>query len=138
MTSPDLPSAVATSSSTPPRSRIRHWILGVVLLALATAAVWYWGGPATPPPQRDGFFGPRDANRRTPVRAVPVRRETIDVQIRALGTVTPVNTVTVRARLDGALDRVLFTEGQRVSAGQPLARSTRGPMKSRWRRRRAR
>ncbi len=93
----------------------------MVLLALATAAVWYWGGPATPPPQRDGFFGPRDANRRTPVRAVPVRRETIDVQIRALGTVTPVNTVTVRARLDGALDRVLFTEGQRVSAGQLLA-----------------
>ena len=90
-------------------------------MALATAAVWYWGGPATPPPQRDGFFGPRDANRRTPVRAVPVRRETIDVQIRALGTVTPVNTVTVRARLDGALDRVLFTEGQRVSAGQLLA-----------------
>jgi multidrug efflux system membrane fusion protein len=92
-----------------------------VLLGLAAAAVWYWGGPATPPPQRDAFFGPRDANRRTPVRAVPVRRETIDVQVRALGTITPINTVTVRARLDGALDRVLFTEGQRVSTGQLLA-----------------
>jgi multidrug efflux system membrane fusion protein len=120
MSSPDLPST-ATTSSTPPRSRIRHWILGIVLLALGAAAVWYWGGPATPPPQRDAFFGPRDANRRTPVHAVPVRRDTIDVQIRALGTVTPLNTVTVRARLDGALDRVLFTEGQRVAAGELLA-----------------
>jgi membrane fusion protein, multidrug efflux system len=92
-----------------------------VLLALAAAAVWYWGGPAKPPQQRDGFFGPRDANRRTPIRVVPVRSETIDVQIRALGTVTPLNTVTVRARLDGALDRVQFTEGQRVTAGQLLA-----------------
>jgi membrane fusion protein, multidrug efflux system len=121
MSSPELSSPPATSPQTAPRSRIRHWILGIVLLALAAAAVWYWGGPATPPPQRDTFFGPRDANRRTPIRVVPVRRETLDVQIRALGTVTPLNTVTVRARLDGALDRVLFTEGQRVTAGQLLA-----------------
>ena len=92
-----------------------------MLLGLASWAVWYWVGPATPPPQRDAFFGPRDANRRTPIRAVPVRQETIDVQIRALGTVTPLNTVTVRARLDGALDKVLFTEGQRVTSGQLLA-----------------
>jgi len=119
MSTPDLSSTPA--SSTPPRSRVRHWILGIVLLALGSAAVWYWGGPATPPQQPDPFFGPRDANRRTPIHAVAVRRETIDVLIRALGTVTPLNTVTVRARLDGALDRVLFTEGQRVSSGQLLA-----------------
>ena len=121
MSSPDLSSPPAPSPSTAPRSRIRHWILGIVLLGLASWAVWYWVGPATPPPQRDGFFGPRDANRRTPIRTVPVRQETIDVQIRALGTVTPLNTVTVRARLDGALDKVLFTEGQRVTSGQLLA-----------------
>ena len=121
MSSPDLSSPPAPSPSTAPRSRIRHWILGIVLLGLASWAVWYWVGPATPPPQRDAFFGPRDANRRTPIRAVPVRQETIDVQIRALGTVTPLNTVTVRARLDGALDKVLFTEGQRVTSGQLLA-----------------
>jgi multidrug efflux system membrane fusion protein len=121
MSSPDLSSPPAPSPSTAPRSRFRHWILGIVLLGLASWAVWYWVGPATPPPQRDAFFGPRDANRRTPIRAVPVRQETIDVQIRALGTVTPLNTVTVRARLDGALDKVLFTEGQRVTSGQLLA-----------------
>jgi membrane fusion protein, multidrug efflux system len=121
MSSPQLSSSPTALPQTAPRSRTRHWVLGIVLLALAGAAVWYWGGPATPPPQRDGFFGPRDANRRIPIRTVPVTRETIDVQIRALGTVTPLNTVTVRARLDGALDRVPFTEGQRVTAGQLLA-----------------
>ena len=56
-----------------------------------------------------------------PVRVVPVQTDTIDVQIKALGTVTPINTVTVRSRLDGELVRVLFTEGQRVKAGQLLA-----------------
>ena len=122
MSSPDLPSTAATSSATPPRSRIRHWILGIVLLALASGGRLVLGR-VRPRRRRSAtrFFGPRDANRRTPIHAVPVRRETIDVQIRALGTVTPLNTVTVRARLDGALDRVLFTEGQRVTAGQLLA-----------------
>jgi multidrug efflux system membrane fusion protein len=52
---------------------------------------------------------------------VPVTNETIEVQIKALGTVTPLNTVAVRSRVDGELRRVLFTEGQRVSEGQLLA-----------------
>ena len=41
--------------------------------------------------------------------------------LKALGTVTPINTVTVRSRLDGELVRVHFTEGQRVREGQLLA-----------------
>jgi multidrug efflux system membrane fusion protein len=55
------------------------------------------------------------------VRVVEVERRDIDVTLKALGTVTPINTVTVRSRLDGELVKVYFTEGQRVSAGQVLA-----------------
>jgi membrane fusion protein, multidrug efflux system len=50
-----------------------------------------------------------------------VQKASIDVDVRALGTVTPFNTVTVRSRLDGELVRVLFTEGQHVSPGDLLA-----------------
>ena len=55
------------------------------------------------------------------MRVVSVRQEPIEVQIFALGTVTPLQTVTVRSRIDGELVRVLFTEGQHVAAGQLLA-----------------
>ena len=58
---------------------------------------------------------------RSPVRVVAVDKRNIDVQLKALGTVTPINTVTVRSRLDGELMRVQFTEGQSVSEGQVLA-----------------
>jgi multidrug efflux system membrane fusion protein len=69
------------------------------------------GGPGGP------FGGPQIV----PVRVVTAQRQNIDVNLRALGTVTPLNTVTVRARLDGELVRVLFSEGQRVRQGQLLA-----------------
>ena len=91
-----------------------------MLLLVGAAGVWYWGRGAEPPPTGPrGRFG--DGGLPVPVRVVPVQTDTIDVQIKALGTVTPINTVTVRSRLDGELVRVLFTEGQRVKAGQLLA-----------------
>ena len=40
---------------------------------------------------------------------------------RAIGTVQAFQSVTVRARVDGTLDRVLFTEGQYVKPGDVLA-----------------
>src|SRR5690606_18637905 len=69
--------------------------------------------------QRGGRFGMRGEV--PPVRVVAAERSDITVTLRALGTVTPINTVTVRSRLDGELTRVHFTEGQRVSEGQLLA-----------------
>jgi len=56
-----------------------------------------------------------------PVVAVPARKGNIDVYLNALGTVTPRNSVVVRARVDGQLMRVAFTEGQVVKANDLLA-----------------
>lgn len=57
----------------------------------------------------------------TPVRVAEVRDEPLDVQLKALGTVTPLRTVTVRSRVEGELLRVAFEEGEHVKAGQLLA-----------------
>ncbi len=83
---------------------------------------YYWTthSPRTQPQAQRGRFG-GGPNQVVPVRVVPVQKGTIDVEVRALGTVTPLQTVTVRSRLDGELVRVLFTEGQHVRAGQVLA-----------------
>ncbi len=114
-----------TSSETatvraPAASSVRLWIVGFLLLGAGAAAYWYWGRGAAPPSPPRGRFG-GGPNEVVSVRVVPVQKADIDVDVRALGTVTPFNTVTVRSRLDGELVRVLFTEGQHVSTGDLLA-----------------
>ncbi len=51
----------------------------------------------------------------------PVKTDTLDVRLTALGTVTPRNTVVVHTRVDGPLLKVYFQEGQMVKVGQLLA-----------------
>jgi multidrug efflux system membrane fusion protein len=45
----------------------------------------------------------------------------IQVRIPALGTVTPLATVTVRTQISGVMQKILFTEGQTVHQGDSLA-----------------
>jgi membrane fusion protein, multidrug efflux system len=45
----------------------------------------------------------------------------IDIKIPALGTVTPLATVTVRTQISGIMQKLLFTEGQLVKQGDTLA-----------------
>ncbi len=50
-----------------------------------------------------------------------VQQQDIPIYQAGVGTVTPLASVTVKAQIDGQLERVGFTEGQDVKAGQMLA-----------------
>lgn len=56
-----------------------------------------------------------------PVTIVEAARQDVPVMQKAIGTVQAFQSVLVRARVDGTLDRVLFTEGQLVKPGELLA-----------------
>ncbi|MFM0631958.1 efflux RND transporter periplasmic adaptor subunit [Paraburkholderia xenovorans] len=57
----------------------------------------------------------------------PVNRD-FPIRVAAVGTVLALNTVDVKVRVDGQLQRVAFTEGQDVKAGQVLAQLDQGPL----------
>jgi multidrug efflux system membrane fusion protein len=94
----------------------RRWLFrGAVVLALA-AVVWLaWHaffGAAPPPPKTPPAV---------PATLVKVMREDVPHFLLAVGTVQPLASVTVKARVDGQLERIGYIEGQDVKAGQVLA-----------------
>lgn len=101
----------------------RRWlIIGVVVTAIALLLWWLWPTASdTPQPQRGGRAAFGALGGPTPVRVASVEQGRFEVYSKALGTVTPLNTVNVRSRVAGELVDVRFEEGQRVSAGDLLA-----------------
>ena len=61
------------------------------------------------------------AGRPVPVAVAKARKGDMAVHLTGLGTVTALNSVTVKSRVDGQLIRIAFTEGQMVREGQLLA-----------------
>jgi multidrug efflux system membrane fusion protein len=100
----------------------RPWLAYGLLALVFAGAIGYFGFWAEAP-KRPGNPWRQKGNASTPVpvRAVAAGRQNLSVHLRAIGTVVPLNTVTVRSRVEGQLLRVAFTESQQVTAGQLLA-----------------
>ena len=105
--------------------RLARWLGVWLALALLAGVGWLaWslthpapGEPADAQPGRGG-----GGRRNAPTVGVAVAgRMDIPVTLEALGTVVPAATVTVRPQVSGVLQRLLFSEGQEVRAGQLLA-----------------
>jgi multidrug efflux system membrane fusion protein len=106
------------SSTVMQRSWSRHRVKGVVFILLVTVTLLSCskGGQET---TGQGNGAGRSAP--IPVRVTAATLGAIHVYLSGLGTVTPLETVIVRSRVDGALQSVHFTEGQMVKAGDLLA-----------------
>ena len=61
------------------------------------------------------------ANAPVPVTTGHAERRDVPEFARGIGTVQALNSVLIRARVDGTLEKVAFTEGQMVKPGDPLA-----------------
>ena len=79
-----------------------------------------WWIRQAPTPQPTGRFG-AGTGAPTPVVAAAAEKGDIDISLNALGTVTPLATVTIKTQISGYLMRVAFQEGQRVKQGDLLA-----------------
>ena len=105
-----------------PRRRRIVSVVAVLLAILGGAAFIWWLTHRAPAEDAAGGGGGR-GGRRPPTTVGIFKATTADIPLTvdALGTVTPPVTATVRTRIAGTLDKVLFTEGQEVRAGQLLA-----------------
>jgi multidrug efflux system membrane fusion protein len=92
---------------------------GVIVLALIGGAVlwrgnWTTEGAAARTPRAAA------AARVVPVETAKAERKTVPVTLQALGTVTPIASVALKARVDTTITAVHFQDGALVHKGDPL------------------
>ncbi|MBE7190242.1 efflux RND transporter periplasmic adaptor subunit [Jatrophihabitans endophyticus] len=107
----------------PPRSRTRRGLsfIGTALIIIIIgAAVFYAYKTLVPtgekPATKTAAGGPPPT-----VGVATIGRGDIEIDVEALGTVTPIANITVKTQIDGQLTGVGFKEGQLVKAGDFLA-----------------
>src|SRR6202167_2131473 len=103
---------------TPPAAKSHWWVWAIIVVVFLLIVAFMYR-------QYESAKAEHDKANQAPVRGIPITTATskqgdIGVYITALGTVTPVYTVTVTSRVQGEIMAIHYTEGQMVKAGDPL------------------
>jgi membrane fusion protein, multidrug efflux system len=98
------------------------WLWILALIVLAGGAYYYYKSR----PSSESKAAPAPGARAAALGSVSVAvaaalKQNVPYYLSGLGTVTAFNTVTVKSRVDGQLEKVNFTEGQFVREGDLLA-----------------
>lgn len=106
------------------RSHWLRWLLVAILCLIVAGVIWrvWFSSPGeSGMPGPGGRHGRPGAGATTLVHAGVASQANVPVYLTSPGTVIPNASVTVTSRVDGELEKVYFTEGQQVTAGQLLA-----------------
>lgn len=98
------------------------YLIGFMLLIIFGLAGFYWKKTSSKPVEEYSQW-----SKPVPVRTVPVKRQDLQVEIKAIGTVIPTHTVNVQSQVSGVLQQIYFKEGQIVNKGQLLAQIDPAP-----------
>ena len=101
--------------------RTIRWVVFLAVIAVAGYFGWqrYYGPEAVARAENAAKMAARRPA--IPVSIAPVEKADFPVYLIGLGTVQGFNTVQVRTRVDGQIDKIAFTEGQIVKEGDLLA-----------------
>ena len=116
------PRAVAEKPEVRPKKKRRVWPWILVLAAAGGATYLFPRVTQLQQQQQPKKGGGRggEAGRAVPVVAAMARRGDMPVYLDGIGAVTALNTVTVKARVDGQIMKVNYQEGQLVKEGDAL------------------
>ncbi|HSY20270.1 MAG TPA: efflux RND transporter periplasmic adaptor subunit [Candidatus Acidoferrales bacterium] len=104
----------------------------MVLLLLMAGGLLFWRSRAHSPAEAQPDRGGRGGAGLGPTMVSTATAQTgdIGIYVNALGVVTPLNTVSIKSRVDGQLVKVNYQEGQLVHAGDPLVEIDPAPFQA--------
>ena len=108
---------------------MKHRTIAVIaLLAFAATGVLAWRLMHDP---AAAAAATTTSDAAVPVIAQAVQAHDVPIYLTGIGTVQAFNTVTIRTRVDGQIDKIAFVEGQDVKAGDLLAQIDPRPFQAR-------
>ena len=122
---PDQPRADAAPDPAGPTGKHRswRWLWWTILAVVVVAGIWllirYLRKPPPPKPPPP-----------IPVQSAVAQSGDVPIYLDGIGAVQAYNAVTVRAQVDGTLEKISFVEGQDVKAGQVLAQIDPRPLRA--------
>jgi multidrug efflux system membrane fusion protein len=130
----DVPPGTSAGPSSPPSGGRLAWKIILILLIIAGIAVYAARRKSQAAAQssssRPGAGGRGGGNFPVSVVVGTVAKQDVPIYLDGLGTVQAFNTVTVRSRVDGQIQKIAFTEGQDVHEGDLLAQIDPEPLKA--------
>lgn len=115
----------------PKRRGRTGWVITIlVCVAIITGVVWIVRKRSAEPAKKPGGPAARGEALPVPVVLGTVMKKDVPVYLDGLGTVQAYQTVTIRPRVDGQIEKVAFVEGQDVRAGDVLAQIDAAPFKA--------
>lgn len=105
--------------------RSRIFLIAACAVLLVAAVVWRSGLHMTKAADPAKAGSPS-----IPVVTTTVKEQDVPTYLAGIGSVTPLYAVTVKARVDGQLEKVTFSEGQEVASGAVLAQIDARPFQA--------
>jgi multidrug efflux system membrane fusion protein len=97
----------------PAKNHYTRWIFGIAMLGIMGLIFAYTHRPAGPEAQSGKGKKPP-----TPVVLTPVKTQTVPVELKTIGNVESISSVTLKPQIDGVITSVQFREGEHVRKGQ--------------------
>ena len=94
--------------------RAAFFLVGLIIVASGGAFLWRTQHSSA------SANGQALARPAPTVHVAAVAQRDMPVYVRGIGQVQPFNIVQIKSRVDGQIDKILFTEGQQVQAGDVL------------------
>src|SRR3954462_11218761 len=102
-------------------SRTMRWMLVLAVLVAAGVFGWQRFHDQRAAPAQAAQKAPAQGTAAVPVTIAAVEKADFPVLLTGLGTVQGFNTVVVRSRVDGQINKIAFKEGDLVKEGDLLA-----------------
>jgi len=124
-TSSEQPTAPPAQPPAPPAAKPpkkgHPWVVVLIVAVLAGVVfLLYHQYKAAQQAKEEASAKSKAADRGVPVSTAAAKKGNVGIYVEALGTVTPVYTVTVTSRVQGQIMDVYYKEGQTVHKGDPL------------------